>query len=501
VAAVAWCALAGAVALHGVRNLDDAGIWYDEAMQIHTSLAIHPMAAPFTPRWTLREVVARNAEDQLDPGAFGLLLHLWMRALGTSVVDLRLLSALLTLCGLAALAAMTWRWIRHPLAPPAAVALALLDPMVREQALEVRPYAFEMATTWIAMWAADLLLERASWPRAIQLGAVLTLLVGSRYSAFFTGAAIAVAVIAHLVTLRRREGDRRAPALLAVILLPSVAALALIWRYAVPGLVHRSTWYDGVLVSYLRPLTARSLTVVEAGLRALRNLAHPAMIATTTAAVLALRPARRSTAAPAAATLFVRRVALLVVMMTVALWWWHPWDPSTKWSLYLHLTSIVCVVRFAADTLPAIARRPVGRRAAAAAAIALVAAAVWVTPGVRRGHPDTAMPALLRVQELLAPERGERRPGVVAVDLHPTPVVRYLYEFGPLRGRSEYPGAFLLPRGAVPIREQALSSARWLVSFDPVAQLEQRYPRLRFTPDPDAPHLLEIAPRTQPPEP
>src|SRR5690606_7772190 len=159
-AGLAWCALAAGAARHVAINIGNEAIWFDESMQVHTSLGEDAFGPPFRPRGSLRDVVIRNGIDQLDPGGFGVLLHGWMRAFGTSVVAMRTLSALLVLAGLVALAALAGRWIRHPLAPPAAVGLALLDPLVREHALEIRPYALELAGVWLAFWSADRLLAR-----------------------------------------------------------------------------------------------------------------------------------------------------------------------------------------------------------------------------------------------------------------------------------------------------------------------------------------------------
>jgi hypothetical protein len=179
-----------------------------------------------------------------------------------------------------------------------------------------------------------------------------------------------------------------------------------------------------------------------------------------------------------------------VLVFTVLSWRWHPWNPSTKWSLYLHLVSIVCLLRLAADALPVVLRHRGARRASAAAALAVVALGVGLTASHRRGRADVAFPALVRVGDLVAESSVEK--GAVAVDLHPFPAVRYHYEFGSLRGAVEYPRAFLLPLRNKALDSTALCSARWLLSFESIEALERRYPGLRFERDPVARHLLSI---------
>ncbi len=487
-AALAWCALALAAARHVAINIAHEAIWYDEAMQVHTSLGVNAFAPPFTPRGTLRDVVIRNGIDQLDPGGFGVLLYGWIRAFGTDVVAMRTVSALLVLAGLAALAALAGRWMRHPLAPPAAVGLALLDPLVREHALEIRPYALELACVWLAFWSADRLLARPGLSRGAVLGGLLVLLLGSRYSAFLTSAALAAATLWHLWPLHGTGRARHRNAAVGM-LVPPALAVAAIAGVSVPALIRRATWNEGALVSYLDAYTAAGHGVLELVTRALQHLVHPAALGLTVAALLALRPARRgATHDPRdAASSLVRHSALLLLLLTVALWPWHPWHPATKWSLYLRLVSIVCVVRLAADLLPFATARAAGRVAAVAVSLAVAAGGAALAASHHRGRTDVAYPALVYLDSALG--GGDR--DAVAVDAHPTPAVRYHYEYGALQGRPEYPQAFQLWAGGGIGLEQ-MCRARWLISFESPEALATRYPALRFERDPAAPHLLRV---------
>jgi uncharacterized membrane protein len=457
-------------------------------MQIHTSLGVNPMGAPFAPGGSLRDVVVRNGVDQLDPGGFGVLLHVWMLLFGTQALALRTLSGLLVLVGLAALASLAGRWLRHPLAPPAAVALAIVDPLVREHALEIRPYALELAGVFMAFWAADRLLDRPERARGLLFGLVLVALLGSRYSAFMTGAALSAAAVLHLWSRRDdAEGPQRNSTILATVLPPALA-VAVIAVVSVPALIRRATWNGGVLVDYFSAQTAGAHDTMAALAAAWHHLTHPAALGLTVAAALALWPRRPP--AVSAAALFVRRTALVLIVLTAALWPWHPWDPATKWSLYLRLVSIVCVVRLAADLVPSIATRRFARHAFTAASLVLVAFGTARIATHLRGRWDVALPALLRIDDGLA--GGDT--SVVAVDLHPLPAVRYHYEFGSLRGRPEYPRVFQLPINNAELPLEAMCRARWLLSFEPVERLAQRYPTLRFDKDPVTTQLLRITP-------
>ncbi|MEO8505177.1 MAG: glycosyltransferase family 2 protein [Acidobacteriota bacterium] len=491
-AALAWCALAGAVAVYAARNLGSEAIWYDEAVQVHTALGVHPLAPPFTKIGGLREAVARNRGDELDPGGFGILLFGWIRVVGQGIPAMRLLCGLLVVAGLGALAALAGRWIRSPLAPPAAVALALLDPLVREHAVEVRPYALEMAAVWVAFWAVDRFLERPTRGWALSLGCALAALVSARYSGFLTGGALAAALLAQALALRRTAPAEspRFQALLGLVFLPPLVVLAAIARWSLPGLVGRSTWAGGQMVAYLQPYTAAGLAPGELAMRALHNLTLPAVFALTLTAGLALGP-RRSAAWAASGALLVRRSAIVLLLLTALLWRWHPWEPATKWSLYLRVVSTVCALRLVADGLPHV-RGALGRRVAAVVALGIVAVGAGLTTERRVERSDVALPALEAIGDGRA---GAMSDGAVAVDVHPYPALRYHYEFGALRGHREYPRVFRLPIDGVEIPRVEMCAARWFLTFDSIPHLEARYPALLFAADPVAPNLLRIAPR------
>jgi hypothetical protein len=350
----------------------------------------------------------------------------------------------------------------------------------------------ELAGVWVSFWLADRLIARPGRARGFALGLALVAMLGSRYSAFLTGAALAGAALLRFWPLLGRNAEKRHRSAVLGMLVPPLLGLAVMARTSVPGLVRRASWNDGALVDYLAPYTAASLTVLETLTAALRHVLHPSVLGLTIAAGLALWVETRANdrSAPAPAAVFVRRAALLLLVLTALLWRWHPWDPATKWSLYLRLVSTVCLLRIAADLVPRIAREGIGRRAATVGTVGLIALGGWLTATHQRGRWDVAFPALVRLGNGLVGERV----GAVAVDPHPMPAVRYHYEFGALRGRPEYPRAFRLPIGGAELSPEAMCGAGWLLSFAPIEGLQARYPALRFERDPVADQLLRVVP-------
>lgn len=175
-----------------VDNLGYDDMWWDESAQFWVSQGLSGDAAPFTPSRNLREVVCMNTFENLDPGGFSILLHLWTR-LGTGLVHLRSLPLAFFFVGMAALGCLGWRLTRSPLFAVAAAALPCLYPAARYFGLEIRAYSMEMAGVALAALALVLVRERPSTGRAALLGIVCAAFLSSRYSFVFVVAALAVA--------------------------------------------------------------------------------------------------------------------------------------------------------------------------------------------------------------------------------------------------------------------------------------------------------------------
>ena len=487
--------LLACLAVFAVRNLPYAGFWYDEAVQFLLSRGVDAFREPGDPTGGLLDVIRMNGLANLDPGGFSLLLHEWM-TVSQQPAWLRALPLAWFLASLAAMGGLAWTWRRSPVFAVAGATVPLAYPLLVYQATELRPYSMELAGIVIGCWLLHRLRAGAA-PLCFALaGLTLAAFMSSRYSYTIFVAAAVLALAPELP--RGRAGRARLLALgvpLAVGVLGVVLAL---WTQR-----PRLTYQGGVHIEYLSVATAAGKSPGWLLRAAVRNLLAPAALPVTLAALVALVPARVREraggallglgASPEARLMY--RLAPGVLLLTAALWRWHPWEIRYKWSLYLHALSAVLVLRMAVDLwdwlVVTASRRGLGRRAEAVGAVLAALVAVGLSfhlTTARRIHGADLTPALGFI------EGQPLGPGSVAVGTHAYPVLRYLAEAGPFRGRLPYPTAFRLPswRGPKPLIGP---DTRLMLAYETPAELARLHPGHRFRRDPSWPrHVYLVEP-------
>jgi hypothetical protein len=189
-AAAVW--LAGIV-VFAANNLGYRGLWWDEAAQFWVSQGLSSYSSPFSPPRGVRDVVRMNCLENLDPGGFSALLHLW-GAGGRGLEWLRTLPLAAFVVGSLALGVLGWRLTRSALFAAAACAAASLFPAMLYFALEIRAYSMEMAGVAVGALALEYFHERPSAPRALLLGSISAGFLTSRYSFLFAALTLAALV-------------------------------------------------------------------------------------------------------------------------------------------------------------------------------------------------------------------------------------------------------------------------------------------------------------------
>jgi hypothetical protein len=497
VSAALAAALFGALLLFAHGNVPYTGFWFDEAVQFWISRGVPPFAAPHSPPGGIVAVVRENGRHNLDPGAFSVLLHVWMK-FGRSPTWLRILPLAFFLAGLGAMARLGWVWRRSPLFSLFSAAVPLAYPLILYHATEVRAYSMEFAGVAIGC----LLLQGlpgASAGRLAATGALLGVFMGSRYSyAIFVGAAC---LVLGEGALSGRSGDEPAPPRRYLALaLPIAASAGLVTVLGLWPQQWRMTRYEhGALIRYLEPATAAGKTVGQLGWALVKNLLSRPALPLTVASVVTLIPARCRGGArwlglgavPESRAIY--RLTLWVLVLSAGLWRWHPWDVGQKWSLYLHALSAVVVVRLVADVLGWLESRADLERPAHVAwtvVAVIVVGALSVNAAVhRRVHANDLTAALRHLDGLSLAE------GSVAVSPHPYPTLRYLYEHGPFAGRPHYPGAFRLPHrnGPKPLIGMGVTH---VITYEKPEFLEKMHPGVTVGAEASWPaNLYRVGPR------
>ena len=212
--------LAGFVLL-AVHNLDYPGMWWDEATQFWVSQGISRYSPPFSQASGVRDVVRMNCLENLDPGGFSILLHVWT-GFGRGLVWLRALPLVFFVVGAVALGLLGWRLTRSALFALGACAVSPLYPAALYFALEIRAYSMEMAGVAVGALALAHFRERPTRARAALLGVTCAAFLTSRYSFIFA----ALALGGTLAWVCARDARRRPAAPCLVAFLAPVGLIA-----------------------------------------------------------------------------------------------------------------------------------------------------------------------------------------------------------------------------------------------------------------------------------
>lgn len=440
-----------AVCIFAFRHLLRTAFWYDKSMQFWMSLGAEAFGPPYGAPGTLRDAIRQNAASNLDPGGFGILLRFWLQ-LSKGEIWQRLLPLLFFALGIGGAG-----WIGWTLRPSALFALLCagvpaLYPLLLDYASEVRAYSMELAGVIIGCALMDWLRQRPGISASLGCGLIFGFFLTSRYSfaLFATAACLSLA----WSLLGTSPGSKAARLNVLAFTAPIAGSAAIIFVLALwPQYRVRITYHDGELVQYLANATAAGKSAGEIAAMAWTNLFSPSGIPLTLAALiglLALTPTRWRTQAKFGATRWFDEslasfgvLALAAITLSALLWPWHPWDMTTKWSLWLHAVSVVALIRLAASLLnfaSPLSDRPGEPDERVAGLLLAGILALDLRMGLyQRPDAATVVPILDYLGHVAAP------PGGIAVDSYWYPTLRYFYEYGHLAGSAAYPAEFRLP--------------------------------------------------------
>ena len=515
--ATPWLA---SVAVLAATNLGYRGMWWDEAAQFWVSQGLSNYSPPFSAPRGLRDVARMNCLENLDPGGFTALLRLWTAG-GCGLVWLRALPFAFFVVASAALGALGWRLTRSPAFAAAACAAPSLFPPVIYFAFEIRAYSMEMAGVALGAFALAWFHERPSAARSLFAGLVCAAFLTSRYSFVFAAAALAAA----LWHVRSREAGQRVAFRFVVAFLLPVALIALpVWWVTLTRQLHPAM--KGGPLGVSSPAYTRGAVLLHGAndlQLILRNLLSPQALPITLAILAAVSVRRRVYARLANGSrrlqletirerhaVFVPYIiGVQLISVVASALGLYPWDIASRWSAYLVALSAVAAIVLAAEArslvLVALAGRtdavPADRRlriveVTLAAVLALSASACLLlhrqsVESTR--HTNVAM----QIDRLPLAALGEH---TVFVAFYEVPTVRYLYEYGPYRGRPEYPGVFRFEtpaewRAQTPFSVRSEGTA-FIVSALSPADAQARFPGADVRPfGPEGSRLLAVSDR------
>lgn len=168
--------------LYVSQNIKQKSLWYDEAGQFFIAKGLNHDSAPFSKENGLKQVIENNANYNLDPGGFSILLHFWTKVSNSSEW-LRLLPYIFFLGFLFCWIYLFYSWFHS-------INVALLSsfvPLVSRSAyinlgFEIRAYSMECLGTLLCVIALSQLKEHLTTKKLLIWSCIFAIFITSRYS-------------------------------------------------------------------------------------------------------------------------------------------------------------------------------------------------------------------------------------------------------------------------------------------------------------------------------
>ena len=137
-------------------NITNPNFWYDESGQFWIAKGLNHFSPKFSQNGDLYDVLLNNANFNLDPGGFSLILHYWTK-ISNSPLFLRLLPYCFFLISFVIVVFIVKEWFPNSGVLVLFSGFILLTfSLIRNYAFELRPYSFEMVCLIIIICCANI---------------------------------------------------------------------------------------------------------------------------------------------------------------------------------------------------------------------------------------------------------------------------------------------------------------------------------------------------------
>jgi len=164
-------------------NITNPNFWYDESGQFWIAKGLNHFSPKFSQNGGLYDVLLNNANFNMDPGGFSVILHYWTKVSNTPLF-LRLLPYCFFLISFVIFVFIVKEWFHNNSVLVLFSGFILLTfSLIRNYAFELRPYSFEMSSALLSLFVAQISNRICvNKQYSIIFGFLLSLGLTSRYS-------------------------------------------------------------------------------------------------------------------------------------------------------------------------------------------------------------------------------------------------------------------------------------------------------------------------------
>ncbi|MCI6324944.1 MAG: hypothetical protein MR787_07780 [Bacteroidales bacterium] len=224
-------------------------LWFDEAGQFWIAKGLNHDSDALSPSGTILDVIENNKHYNLDPGGFGIILHLWS-CVSNHYIWLRMLPFIFFGGIVYVFYYLAYHWTHNKNITLLVSLFPLISSVLFPMAFEVRAYSMEALGVTLSVVALTSLRQKVSLTNLLKWSVVLSFFMLSRYS-FIIVAFFASLYVLFLI-LTSAESTRKKVVQCIVYALPFLITLVYIYfaalRYQNPDIEPLSYLKDSYLI-------------------------------------------------------------------------------------------------------------------------------------------------------------------------------------------------------------------------------------------------------------
>lgn len=395
--------------------------WYDEAGQFWISKGLGHFSEPLSRTGSLKDVIQMNQTRNLDPGGFGVILHYWSMV-SNNYVWLRVLPYLFFIGIIISIVYLTNRWTKNKAIAAMMGLLTMCSTFFAREMFELRAYSMEALGVVSAIIILEHLKERITVKRLLLSSIILSCFMTSRYS--FIVVAFVVSTYVLYLVLTSSSNRRTKLLMMTAYAIPMMITLIGIYYFAL-------RWQNPKLeqLSYLPYLSENP----EILLQPMFVLYLLGLLLILSLMYLVRKTALFDKYKALAYVTIATNVLFLVFSIMGS--YPCPWgEEGIRRCISMRFLVYICSIAFLGETL-----KYIMEKADIKYILLVVLFVQFVYPAVVKDYSSNKYRKNPFIDFKSLPYDDNAR---IYVDWWETPGIRYLFEYGSMRGKYDYPEKF-----------------------------------------------------------
>ena len=418
-------------------NINDAYLWFDEAGQFWISKGLNHDSAPLQETKELSVTIENNANYNMDPGGFSILLHFWT-GISNSTNWLRLLPFIFFIGTIFSFIYISYLWTKNINIALFLGFLPFLFGNVVAMGFEVRGYSMEYFGVIFAIIAVESLKAKITLVRLYFFGCILSVFLTSRYSILVVIFVVSLYVI-YLIS-KSVMGFWLKILSLFLYALPLFVSITTVYFHALriqnPGIEQLD--YQGYLINNWTLL-----------FWPFRNFIY-LVILFFLILLLAISIKNKYSVIKKYQALLSTSVTINLLFIVISFLGKYMWVPFLKWGLPYFITVLLCLVALLGEMLVRIIKRPSIFKYTFLLVVLILSLYINKDSVLARTYQAEIFeryPPLLSCMNDIDFAKYNK----IYVDWWASPSIRYLFEYGALKqSRSgNYPEKFTFGTGGL----------------------------------------------------